>query len=153
DADESSLPPPSGTGLTAREERLLSVVLVDTAESDAEPDARTIAESEARAHEHALREVCSRHGAELWPLARGAFFVVMSQRGPATDQAAARAACALAIRDAMPTAKVVLTTGRAEAGRGLPLGPVIDRAAELLRDSSTGSGERGVRLDDATASL
>src|SRR6185295_4354140 len=77
----------------------------------------------------------------------------------AIDQAAQAARCALAMRDIARRAPMALATGRGEDAGALPVGEVIDRAAELLRLARANPGRiakaavRPIRLDEVTAGL
>ena len=106
---------------------------------------------EARAAEEeteSLRRIAARHGARLERLADGSVLAVV-EGGLPSDQAAQAARCALALRRALPHRPAALATGRASLGRRVPIGEPIDTAAALLG----GAVGRGVRIDQATASL
>src|SRR5262249_30222255 len=73
--------------------------------------------------------------------------VIRGDEAP-TDQAVRAARCAEAISAATARDAVALATGRVVLGARLLLGPVIDRAVQLL---APGGGD--VRVDAATAAL
>src|SRR5207302_6562475 len=79
-------------------------------------------------------------GALIWSLASG---------GVASDQAQRAAGCALAFRQALPSAAIAMATGRGMLSSEGSAGEVIDRAARLI-DHERG---REVKLDDVTAAL
>jgi hypothetical protein len=89
-----------------------------------------------------------RHGGELARLANGALLVTLAGRGSTGEQIVTASACALALRDAFPAARIGLSTGWAPTSGGPP-GPLIDQAASLLSDSRS----PGVRVDEVTAGL
>jgi tetratricopeptide (TPR) repeat protein len=123
---------PRPTALGGGEQRLLSVILAD-----------------APGGAGAFRDEVERYGGELTVLADGTRLITLSGRGGSTEQVARAASCAMAMREALPVARVVLATGRVQTtGRGL-VGPVIDRAASLL----SAAGRGGVRIDEVTAGL
>lgn len=95
-----------------------------------------------------------RLGARVERLADGAVVATLHGAGAATDQTARAARCALALRRHLPDAAIVLATGRALLAGRLPIGPVIERAAKLLRAGPESEDEaRGIRLDEVTAGL
>ena len=97
----------------------------------------------------------ARFGARVEALADGAIVATLDSTGAATDQAAQAARCALALRHISPSAPIALATGRAAFAGRLPIGPVIEKAAKLLR-AIGGSEENGtapIHLDDVTAGL
>src|SRR6185369_8887023 len=84
--------------------------------------------------------------------------LTLSDAGVATDRAARSARCALALRDAVADAPIVLATGRGLAGERAPVGEVIDRAARLFQQrpgelDAPGGGRRWIRVDELTAGL
>ncbi len=93
-------------------------------------------------------EVVRLHGGEPTRLANGALLVTPAERGTTTEQVTV-AACALALHQAFPSARIAVATGRAQATAGGPSGPVLDRVASLLARSTSA----GVRIDEVTAGL
>jgi tetratricopeptide (TPR) repeat protein len=83
-------------------------------------------------------------------LADGSLLATLTDRGAATDQVALAARCALALRELMPEARLVVATGRAMLRGRLPEGDVTDRARSLFAASA---GADGVALDETTAGL
>jgi hypothetical protein len=143
-------PPPT---LTAREQQLVSVILVaqDAGGTDA-ADAPTITTGDLGATLARQREVAASFGAVLEPLLGGASLATMTRVGVATDHAARAARCALSLREVRPGVPMVLATGRATITDRLPLGAVIDRAAERLRQMRA-AGDGGLVVDELTAGL
>jgi hypothetical protein len=76
----------------------------------------------------------------------------MTRVGVATDHAARAARCALSLRAVRPGVPVVLATGRATIADRLPLGAVIDRAAERLRQMRA-AGDGALVVDELTGGL
>lgn len=100
-------------------------------------------------------ETLTRFGARVDRLADGSIVATLHGGGPATDQAAQAARCALALRTLVPDSPIVLATGRAVFAGRLPIGPVIERAAKLLRviERAGRDGPVRIHLDDVTAGL
>ncbi|HWO25255.1 MAG TPA: protein kinase [Kofleriaceae bacterium] len=126
------------TTLTGGERRLFSVVLLGPPAggvppaSDDEDEVTDEAEAEAET-EAALRRALRPFGARLEPLADGAAIVVLEgERQVATDQAAAAARCALALRDLAGGRPLAVAMGRADSSIKLLEGDVLARAARLL---------------------
>jgi hypothetical protein len=96
-----------------------------------------------------LRELESRLGSEPIAMRGGAWLVVLADRGVATDQAARAATGALLLQRVQPGVRLAVATGRAQTTGRTPVGPVIDRAAQLLDACEVSS----VAIDELTASL
>jgi hypothetical protein len=90
-----------------------------------------------------------RHGGEHARLANGALLVTLTGRGSTSEQVLTAAGCALELREAFPSARIVLAMGRAQTMRGGPPGRVIDQAASLLTEFTS----TGIRVDEVTAAL
>ena len=124
---------PAAVGLSGGEVRMTSVML---AVIPGDPRRAT--------------EVVERHGGDFARLANGAVLVTLGgRRGTVGEQAVIAAACALALWDALPSARIALATGRALTTGAGPAGPVIDQAAALLALSPS----PGIRLDEVTVGL
>jgi hypothetical protein len=141
--------PPAGA-LTAGEQVLVSVVLVDPG---ARPTAKDVEE---------LRVSAAHFGARLDLLANGHVILTLSGTRDATDQAAQAARCALALRALMPGPRVVLATGRGVLSARFPVGQAIERAVARLEATTSARrapaaqpapSEMLVALDDVTAGL
>ncbi len=129
--------------LTQREQQLVGVVL---AVLEGSP------ESEQAALAAALEL-----SARVYPVGPRAHLLVLKHAGSADEQAARAAECALAVRRAMPSARLAVATGLADS-EALSVGPAIDRCTSLLGHlnlppgaSARDTGE--ISVDDATAGL
>lgn len=139
--------------LTAREQQLVSVILVAPDGGGPEAsEAETVATRDQDGAFARLRETAAPFGAVLEPLLGGATLATLARVGGATEHAARAARCALAMRAAQADAPVVLATGRATMSDRLPVGAVIDRAAERLRRMRA-AGDRSLAVDETTAGL
>jgi tetratricopeptide (TPR) repeat protein len=125
-------PEPRSRGLSASEQRLVSVMLAVGLD---EPGR--------------VGEVVRRHGGELAQLVNGALLVTMSGRGSTSEQAIAAALCALELHGAFSSSRIALSIAKERKVSAGSAGPVIDRAATLLSQSTS----PGVRIDDAAAGL
>jgi tetratricopeptide (TPR) repeat protein len=100
-----------------------------------------------------------RFGAKVERLADGSLVATLVGEGDATDHAAHAARFALALREVMPQADIVLATGRGVVTGRFPVGEVLDRASRLLSGpgaapQATGvTASRPVVLDEVTAGL
>ncbi|HWO20230.1 MAG TPA: protein kinase [Kofleriaceae bacterium] len=169
------------TTLTGGERRLFSVVLLGPPAGAARPaptgppappappasndEVEDAAANELKA---ALARAIRPFGGHLEPLADGAAIVVLEgDRRVATDQAAAAARCALALRDLVGGRSIAAAMGRADSTVQLLEGDVLARAARLLappdpaqppprgaapvaRDAAT---QPSIALDDMIAGL
>jgi tetratricopeptide (TPR) repeat protein len=137
--------------LTAAERKITSVIL---AEALGSPTAKTLTPEQAHADWAELEKIAATFGAAVAPLASGALVFVMSGHSVASDQAKQAAACALGVRVLLPELRVVLATGWADSVGPLPVGPIIDTAARLLRaPESAILGGDGIIIDEVTAGL
>ncbi len=154
DDDAPGAATPLGAVIAGREQRVQCVLLVGTtrAQSGAlAPNDATEASDEIAPR---LVRAAAAHGGRAEVLADGAVVVTFAA-GPsqaATDVATRAARAALALQSIVPETSVVLASGRSELDGRAPTGEVIDRAAELVRRSTT-QAHRRVRLDDVTAGL
>jgi tetratricopeptide (TPR) repeat protein len=161
--------------LTGREQRLLSVVLAGPSHREMQVG-RTMTAEQAGIIEHEVRKKIEPFGGRFEALANGSFVVMSTGLGTPRDQAMQAARCALAIREAVPSAPIAVATGRSDASSPMPVGEVIERAVGLLHGAEqaieqaepTVSEEGGippivwepaseaarlVRIDDVTAAL
>ncbi len=122
--------------ITQAEQRLVSVVLSGPLPDGSLPDPGRLATTAAA------------FGGRLERLADGASLVLFAHEGVATDHAARAARCALALRDVLPGAALVVASGRTSVGRTI-VGDVLDRAAAAVRDLASGQ----IAVDPATAGL
>ncbi len=134
---------PSGRlPLTAREQRVMSVILIGqrnegqsmtgSAAAGDDANARTIISLRAPAARHLIDEAMKRFDGSADAAADGTMVITLQASGSATDQAARAARCALALREACPGAAIALAVGRGVAESGVATGEVIERAAALL---------------------
>ncbi len=142
-------------GLTEREQRVVFVVLALHAASGSDAtvsDAGWSSSGAALRPEGELRAVAESIGARVEVLGDGALLVIVPEDGAPSDQAARAALLALAMHAAVPTAALVVGAGRAELGLRLPVGDVVQRAAELA-EHARADAESRVRVDDVAASF
>jgi tetratricopeptide (TPR) repeat protein len=148
-------------GMAGAEQKLVSVLLVrprKAAVEEAPPPepmlaGPTVVSPRAALLEH-LRMTFSTHGAQVALLADDSLLVTLvPEQGVATDQAALAARCALSIKERWPTAAIVLCTGRGIIGRQTPVGEVMDRVGQLLRQLERTPAPIHVLLDEVTAGL
>ncbi len=133
---DPDLVPPARTSVTGREQRLVSVILLA-------PPAPT------EATKSVVERVGGTFGVDCSELGEGAFLLVVAGAGSAKDQAARAASCALALRTELSDVSLAVGTGLAQPTRGLPVGPAIDRAADLIDGCPRGA----IAIDDVTAAL
>jgi serine/threonine protein kinase/tetratricopeptide (TPR) repeat protein len=88
-------------------------------------------------------------GARVDRFLGGSMVITLVGRGAPTDQATQVARCALKLKGMVPRAALAVSTGKAELGRDLPMGEVIDQAARLAAGEKGGS----ICLDPHTAGL
>ena len=153
------------SSLTTGEQHVVSVVVAAEAYGMETGVAATLTPDGATAKAERLREAVAPFGARLEVLADGSWVACLGDRagprGTASDRASQAARCALTMRQHMPTAPMVLATGRAVFAGRLPVGDVIDRAARVLRPwlvrsaptSVPRAGPLPILLDDVTAGL
>lgn len=98
----------------------------------------------------ALRRAVTAQGGTFQALADAetSFLVTIESVNAPTDQAAAAARIALALRDVDPEIRQVLVTGRGDGGHA-PMGQLVDSAVDKLLVARPGD----IRLDRLTASL
>ncbi|HMJ52308.1 MAG TPA: protein kinase [Polyangiaceae bacterium] len=139
--------------LTRVEQRYMSVMLLEPGLKAPAADA-TLATVNVTDRLTKLRAVVERFGGDIAMLGGGMVLVTRREDRQAADGAAQAASCALRLRDTLAVRSVVLATGRAESIGAIPAGPVIDRAASLLRSLSSDEGGIGVIVvDEVTAGL
>jgi serine/threonine protein kinase/tetratricopeptide (TPR) repeat protein len=136
--------------LTQKEQRLLCIVLLapesKTSVSDdmfsetlpgsedpslTTPQTSTLADEFYRLEE--ARDLVEQHGGRFEQLADGSRVAALWGEGAAADQASRGARCALSLKRLFPRVPFALSMGRHVADTRLPLGEVIDRAAQLLQ--------------------
>ncbi len=152
DAGVVEAPPARPSALTARERRLVAVVLVRLAAGARDRDATLpLFGGVARP---ALIGGLRLDSAEFAWLADETLVVVLTAAGAATDLAARAARAARSLRAEHPGAALVVAMGGAEVGDSLPSGEVLDRAAAMLAVAPLVAppGE-AIALDPLTADL
>ncbi len=152
----TSVPPAdaSGPSLTLTERRFVSVVLArpDDGEDLEIPDVTADATQKMEAFD--ARASRSDRGptpqAQIVRLVNGTLAATFA--GPsAVDHAAQAARCALLMQKWLPNGHIVVTTGLAVVEERLPMGEVIERAAQML-DRGPGKLD-GIRVDGLSARL
>jgi tRNA A-37 threonylcarbamoyl transferase component Bud32/tetratricopeptide (TPR) repeat protein len=142
--------------ITDVEQRLVCVVMAAASPTSVPParDGGTLASAGAESSRQSGSPI-ARFGARVERLADGSLVATLVGSGDATDHAAHAARFALALREMMPDAPIVLATGRGVVTGKFPVGEVLDRAARLLSDSPVPSATRTgpVRVDEVTAGL
>jgi eukaryotic-like serine/threonine-protein kinase len=147
--------PPSISGVTSVEQRLLCVIVarartpVEAGAVLATATATAPPASDTQSHEGEMSALVERYGGKLHVLVDGSLFVTLSGSGAATDQAIRAARCALAMRALLPGVPLSLVAGRAVLSGWVPMGEAIDRGVSML---DKGSIEE-VRVDDVIAGL
>jgi hypothetical protein len=162
DPDSDEVPASSVmSGLTGDERRVMSVLLVSADRGALREDATLDGKAPPSA-EPSVRSVIEAHGGRLDEVQGGTRVVTLMGSGPAIDQAACAARCALALRDILPRAVMAIATGRGEVLRRRPAGEAIERAAALLgerAEAAAAARESGeppppaIAIDDVTAAL
>lgn len=97
----------------------------------------------------AIESVVAPFAAKVTPMQSGNAILTLPDRGSARDRAETTALLALALREALPGARIALASGRADTGRELPDGRAVDRCATLL--AMVAQAEIGI--DSTTARL
>jgi hypothetical protein len=142
--------PPSSSGVTSFEQRLLCVLVARAAGVDDAPGSATAPTfSDPESGELEMAAVAEHHGGELHLLVDGSLFVTMAGAAAGTDQAVKAARCALSMRAILPGISMVLVAGRAVVSGRVPMGDAIDRGVAMLHQGSADE----VRIDDVIAGL
>jgi tRNA A-37 threonylcarbamoyl transferase component Bud32/tetratricopeptide (TPR) repeat protein len=141
--------------ITDVEQRLVCVVMAAAAPGSAPipRDGGTLASAGTESSRHGSS--IARFGAKVERLADGSLVATLLGAGDATDHAAHAARFALALREMMPDAPIVLATGRGVVTGRFPVGEVLDRASRLLLEWNPPDPARTgpVRIDEVTAAL
>ncbi len=165
-AEAENLPeaPARPEAITEAEQRIVSVILTSVIQNRP-PSVMplTTAEHDATASRLLkIRAAVAPFDAQIELLRNGSLVATLVGKGDAGELVARAARCAFAIQRQAPDVPMVVATGRGVLGGRLPVGEVIDRAADLLRAStgggrmpSTPPGLTGVRIevDAMTAAL
>lgn len=144
--------------ITHSEQRLICVVMASASEGAPAlvRDGGTLASAGAPASgSGSATSPFGRFGAKVERLADGSLVATLVGEGDATDHAAHAARFALALRELMPGASIVLATGRGIVTGRFPVGEVLDRASKLMTGADPGgqAATRPVVLDEVTAGL
>jgi hypothetical protein len=147
--------PARPAALTARERRLVAVVLARLAQRERDAAATLLLPGGAAGPAvPALVGGLQLDSSEFAWLADDTLVVVLTAAGAATDLAARAARVALALRAEHPGAALAVATGSAEVGDSLPSGEVLDRAAALLAAApAVAPPAEAIALDPLTADL
>ncbi|MEM9493643.1 MAG: AAA family ATPase, partial [Myxococcota bacterium] len=158
--DESAPGPTRRIALSGGEQRIVSILMASDPSLDLyDSEAATIPNSLIQAQDSELWVTIRELGGHLERLSDGSLVAQMHGKGTATDAAGRAARLALTLRNRLPKMVTVLTTGTAQAGGRVPVGEIIDRAAEMLRrESKRAAAENSVsrlviRVDELTAGL
>jgi tetratricopeptide (TPR) repeat protein len=130
----------AASGISRAERRVLSVLLVAH---------RSAASARTTSTLPAIAALAARVDARVEVLADGTIAMLLPSSDTAPDQARQAASCALELR-AAGISPIALASGRAQAGDGVPMGPVIERAAAML---AAPPPEQGLRVDEETRAL
>ncbi len=170
DRQMSSVRDAAPKSITHGEQRLVCVVMAGAAPDGAIPaeafarDGQTLASAGV---EVPGVSPIARFGARIERLADGSIVAALTGEGDATDHASQAARFALALRELVPHARIVLATGRGIVTGNHPFGEALERASRLLLETNTEEGTGGgeseagapsghtepIRLDDVTAGL
>jgi eukaryotic-like serine/threonine-protein kinase len=145
--DALALIPPASVqrpSLSAREQRLVSVILADMTLGTTSFDLLRAAVEPFEARVERLDE-------------DGCIGAALAGPGSAVDQVAHAARCALSMRAVLPKAPMAVATGPAVLRGRLPMGPLIERAVALLREAPSRSEASllplPILLDEVTTGL
>jgi len=163
EAPHSSLAASTSESLTHGEKRLISVVAVVPAAfaptGDATVDDRRENRSSRFISEKRMadvRRVAQGYGARFEEIVNGMLIAVLVGTGPATDQAAMAARCALRMQWALPECPIVLLTRRSENKGNMHVGEIFEQAALLLQKlqkNNESEFEGMLLIDDVTRAL
>jgi hypothetical protein len=169
--DTPSVSRDRATSLTHSEQRLICVVMAAAGPASGLPpeafarDGLTLASAGVEAPSVSP---IAKFGARIERLADGSIVAALTSDGDARDHASQAARFALALREIVPGAPIVLATGRGQVTGNRPVGEVLDRASRLLLETSRDAPDSSndvdstaapssrttpIRLDDITAGL
>ena len=154
-------PPQPTSSFPGKEQSLFSLVIATPTEGPLilPPGGPVSSEQLSSERRHALLVMLHSFGVQAEVLMNGSLIVSVPPTPSANDQAVQAARIALLIKDAWPSAEVVVATGRGMAHGTTTVGEVADRAARLLHrraDSSRPGASRaasGVWVDELSARL
>lgn len=155
--------------MTGDERRLLAVIAVSDTAVDTLAGAPSTASADTMPNSSIpLQHVVARHEGHLDVLEDKTVVVSLTSAGAATDLASRAARCALAIREALPQARLSVASGRGDSSEPRAAAEVVARAQKLLslgnlvattaaggtrRRDPSGEPRRHIRIDDVTAGL
>jgi eukaryotic-like serine/threonine-protein kinase len=140
---------PRDAALTARERRLVSLVLVGGLSAE-DTDTRELRSSSSSAGERVRIDVSvTKHGGRYDLLADGTAVATFAGSGAPTDEALRAVRCGLEISALAQRHPVVVAVGLSVTGGRLPVGEAIDRGSQLLARAKPGL----LRVDPLTARL
>jgi eukaryotic-like serine/threonine-protein kinase len=146
-APELALAPDAA--LTARERRLVSLVLVGGLSPD-DMDTREVSAPRSRADSQMRIDICAtKYGGRYDLLADGTTVATFAGSGAPTDEAIRAVRCGLEMSRAAPEHPVVVAIGLGVMGERVPVGQAIDRGSQLLAQAEPGT----LRVDALTARL
>lgn len=152
----TSLRPNAAETLTHTEKRLVSVVAVAPSMDERVSESgitRGIVPISSKLLAE-IRRAVQPFGAKVEEITNGMLVALLVGTGPATDQAANAARCALRLRLLMPKSPIILLTGRGENSGQLPVGEVFERAASLVDVvQESADTEAQISIDDVTRAL
>lgn len=145
-------------GFAEKEQALLSLVIA-TPHDVAPVSVSQVADNTSTDRNQALLNMLAGLGVHAEVLMNGSLVASVPHAATANDQAARAARVALLIKEAWPTAEVVVATGRGTAHGTTTLGEVAERAARLLRRRAdparalASKAASGVWVDELSARL
>jgi len=156
DQAPASIPSLRSEALGEQEQRLVTVVMTSPVPQVASDETLAIGEDLSKSVLASIRAAINPLGARIEGLRNGSLVASLLGTGSATDQAAVAARCALILRSFLPDVEMVLAMGRGVVGARLPVGDVIDRAVDMLREANPLANverPRPVGIDRMTAAL
>lgn len=147
------------SSISGGEQRIVSILMASDPSLELfDSEAATMPNSLIQARDSELWRTIRELGGHLERLSDGSLVAQMHGKGAATDAAGRAARLALILRARLPNMVTVLATGTAQAGGQVPVGEIIDRAADLMRnerDRTVESNRRSsaIRVDALTAGL
>jgi eukaryotic-like serine/threonine-protein kinase len=131
--------------ITEAEQRIVSVILTSVIQNRAPPSRESAMPLSTQEHDATasrllqIRAAVQPFDAQIELLRNGSLVATLVGKGDAGELVARAARCAFAIQKQAPDVPMVVATGRGVLAGRLPVGEVIDKAADLLR-AATGGG-------------
>ena len=148
--------------LTHAEKRLVSVVVIaPPIVTNSHVTQETVEDQPPGAHDRnapgklleSIRRVARSFGAKVEEIGQGTFVTLLVGTGPATDQVANAARCALRMQWLLPDHPLVLLTKRGENTQRIPIGDVFEHAASMLQKIEVSEQEATIAIDEVTQAL